>query len=108
MKSLDQKKELQHLIIEKAMKDMQFREQLLRNPGDTIEAELGFKLPSTLRLTVLEEKPDTFFLVLPHADAEGTDRELSEAELETVAGGYNVWSNDSDCFTCDKGGGCAY
>jgi hypothetical protein len=50
------------------------------------------KLPKNIRITVLEEKPDELFIVIPHKGG----AELSEAELESVAGGKGIcWKNPS-------------
>jgi hypothetical protein len=95
---MDQKQQIEQRLVEKAMKDEQFREQLRVSPKETIEAELGIKLPQALNIHVLEEKPDSVFLVLPADSPNLAEDELSEAELEGVAGG---WSGDTECGTCD-------
>jgi len=95
---MNQKKQLEQLIIEKAMKDELFREQLKSDPKETIERELGFKIPASLNLTVLEEDPQTVFLVLPDRGGSLLADELTEAELEGVAGG---WGGDTEGSSCD-------
>jgi len=95
---MDQKQQMEQRLVEKAMKDEQFREQLRVSPKETIEAELGIKLPQALNIHVLEEKPDSVFLILPNTSTNLSDGELSEAELESVSGG---WSGDTECGTCD-------
>jgi hypothetical protein len=90
---MNQKKQLEQMIIEKAIKDELFREQLKSDPKETIERELGFKIPDSINLTVLEEDPQTVFLVLPDSGGSRMADELTEAELEGVAGG---WSGDTD------------
>lgn len=93
---MDQKKELEQRLIEKATKDERFRKKLLSSPGIAIEQELGVKLPASLRINVLEENPGSIYLVIPfQTEAEQNDQ-LSESELETVAGGLNGWSADCD------------
>ncbi len=77
-------------LVAKAAADPVFRESLLTNPRLTIEAELArtvgeVKLPQSLEIKVVEDTPNKMHLVLP-ANREG-ERELSEAELETVSGG---------------------
>ncbi len=96
---MNQKQQLEHRLIEKAMKDEHFREQLKHSPHETIEAELGIKLPHSLHIKVLEETPESIYLVLPKLTGDELNGELSEAELETVAGG---WSGDTECGSCDQ------
>lgn len=81
------RKEAEQMIIEKAMKDKQFRDQLIRNTKETLEKNYGKKLPDACTLTVVEEKPGIFYLVLPTLPAAGMEHELSASELENVAGG---------------------
>ena len=60
-------------------------------------------MPEQIRVEVLEESPSTVYLVLPPPVA-GTGTELSDAELEAVAGG---WSNTADCGSCAESCSCA-
>ena len=55
-----------------------------------MEEELGTRLPEGVRVVAVEETSDTIYLVLPAtpmAGAEGV--ELSDRELESVAGGWD-------------------
>lgn len=95
---MNQKEQLEQRIIEKAMKDEQFREKLMASPNETIEQELGVKLPASLRINVLEEKPDNVYLVIPMTTREHADEELTEAELGNVVGGWgSAPSADTAC-----------
>lgn len=95
---MNQRKQLEQRIIEKAMKDEQFRAKLMTSPNETIEQELGVKLPASLRINVLEEKPNNVYLVIPMTANEYATEELTEAELANVAGGYNsAPSADNAC-----------
>jgi hypothetical protein len=82
------RRELEARLIEQASKDETFRRALVADPRGTLERELGVKVPEGFRLTVLEETPTRRYLVLPPA-ATGREGELSDAELEAVAGGGN-------------------
>ncbi len=76
------------------MKNEAFRKNLLENPKATIEDVTGIKLPEAFKLKVVEENPSTFYLVLPPKTKPETEDELSEAELEMVAGGYEGDTSD--------------
>lgn len=95
---MNQRQQLEQKLTEKAMKDISFRQQLIENPIASIEAETGIKIPDAMKIIVLEEDPQTVYLVLPCVPFNNIEIELSEAELETVAGGY-FWTVDS--CTCD-------
>jgi len=74
-------------LIVKAWKDPKFREQLLRNPKRVLEQYLGIKLPADLQIKILEETERQLYLVIPPNPDQMPDLELSDAELEMVAGG---------------------
>jgi hypothetical protein len=73
-------------LVDKAVKDAAFRRALTADPTGTLERELGVPLPAGFRLTVLEETPTHRYLVLPAAPT-GQPGELSDQDLEAVAGG---------------------
>jgi hypothetical protein len=88
--------ELQAQLIERASRDQAFRQELMANPKAVIARELGVPIPASVEIRVVEETPSSAYLVLPAAPVRA-GQELSEQELEAVAGGY--WS--ADCS-----GGC--
>jgi hypothetical protein len=78
-------------IIARAWKDPKFAEALRKDPTGVVTREMtaawpGAKMPAGLTIKVLEETPDTMYLVVPPRPR-GAD-ELSEAELLQVAGGH--------------------
>ena len=73
-------------IIEKSMKDSTFRQRLLADPRATIEKETGHPYPPGIRVKVVEEDPDVVVLAIPKVP-QAASGELSDAELEMVAGG---------------------
>ncbi len=64
------RRELERQLIARALRDEAFRQQLIADPRAALEAELArlqleIRLPETLRVKVLEEDPDTLYLILP-------------------------------------------
>jgi Nitrile hydratase, alpha chain len=87
-------------LIEKAWKDDAFRQALLTDPRGALERALGGKLRAGVQLKVVEETADTFYLVLPaNADQTATAGQLSDQQLEAVAGGF-VGSSPWDPRSC--------
>jgi hypothetical protein len=52
-------------LIARAWHDPTFKEKLLADPRPAMEEELDIRLPEDLQVTVLEETPDSLYLVLP-------------------------------------------
>ena len=86
---METRKQLEQRVIEKAMKNEEFRQQLLTSPKETLEREFGFKIPESFSINVLEEDSKTFYLLLPSKINPETADELTEADLEMVSGGWN-------------------
>jgi hypothetical protein len=75
-----------------------------------VERELGTRLPEEVRVVTVEETQDTIYLVLPSASPLGEGAELSDRELEAVAGGWSPTSGgrctfddmgDTACYSCN-------
>jgi hypothetical protein len=84
--------ELTTQLIARAWKDEAFKEELLRDPKGVLARELaqlqpGATLPADIQIQVVEETPSTRYLVLPAKPAIESGDELSEADLQSVAGG---------------------
>jgi hypothetical protein len=88
---MDQRKQFEQQLIEKAMKDTAFRQKLLNNPKEVIEAEFGRKIPESVQVNILEEDSQTVYLILPRVSDQNSEMELTETELNAVAGGA-PWS----------------
>ena len=79
---------VEQALIQKSLRDESFRRRLLEEPKATVEQELGQRLPAEVEVRVVEETPGTLYLVLPPVGA-GIGEELSEEQLDQVAGGYS-------------------
>jgi hypothetical protein len=83
---LETRKELEHQIILKSLEDDGFKQELMSNPKAALSRELGLQgLPDSLQINVVEETPNSIYVVLPAKPSK--DGELSDQELEAVAGG---------------------
>jgi hypothetical protein len=92
--------EMERRLIERSIEDESFRQRLLDDPKGTLEQELGRQLPEGVEVRVVEESTDTIYLVLPSASAVGEGGELSEEELDAVAGGGTSYILYVDGLTC--------
>ncbi len=72
-------------MLERADKDVAFRESVLRDPRSAIEAQVGQKLPPTCKVHVREADANTVYVYLGGSPEAG--HELLDGELEAVAGG---------------------
>lgn len=64
-------------------------------------------LPEEVQVVAVEESTDTIYLVLPSASPVGEDAELSDRDLEAVAGGWSLTTGRSTCND-DMGGTACY
>ena len=79
--------EVQRRLIQRSLDEEDFRRRLLDDHKATIEQELGARLAEGVEVRAVEETAETVYLVLPSASPLGGDVELSNQELEAVAGG---------------------
>ncbi len=73
---------LQDWIISIAMHDQHFREELMSNPKETLERELGISFPPNVEIEMHQDTPTTIHLVLPLQPKTGSLMEVSYAEIE--------------------------
>src|SRR5712691_10275965 len=75
--------EVQDLLAKFAVENPKYREALIRDPKSIIERQLNTSLGNT-QVKAIVETADTAYVVVPYLAGEG---ELSDADLEKVAGG---------------------
>jgi hypothetical protein len=75
--------QVQDLVGKFATENPRYRDALIKNPKDVIEKQLNTSLGS-INVKAVVDTADTAYVVIPHVAAEG---ELSDADLEKVAGG---------------------
>lgn len=84
------RRELEEKIVALAWKDEDFRRKFLADPKGQFEARLGQKLPANLKMTAHAEDENHLHFVIPAKPAGMDVGELSDADLEKVAGGVDV------------------
>ena len=75
--------EVQDLLIKFAAENPQYRQELLRNPKGLIERQFNTSL-GTVNVKAVADTADTVHVAVPYVAKSG---ELSDADLERVAGG---------------------
>jgi len=73
-------------VRERAVEDRSFRTELLAHPHQAIKDATGEVVPDSIRLQMVDQSAAHITVVLPPM-AEESDDELSEQQLEAVAGG---------------------
>ena len=96
MQHSDKERKALQAILDRAAIDRAFRDRLLNDPRDAIFEAFGVMIPATFRIRFVEREPGVDALVvLP--DLVSPSGELSDDQLETVAGGVDEtgeWAED--------------
>ncbi|MGK7877173.1 MAG: NHLP leader peptide family RiPP precursor [Xenococcaceae cyanobacterium] len=82
---IKQRSAISSSIISRAWEDDNFKAELLSNPKGAITSEFDAGFPENVEIQVLEETANKIYVVLPQKPT--VEGELSDAELEAVAGG---------------------
>ena len=80
--STPSRQELEAQLIARAWQDEAFKRELLSDPRAAIARVTGSSLPPGLEVKVVEETPNTVYVVIPL-----NTTELSDEQLEAAAGG---------------------
>ncbi len=87
---IDKRLERERQVLSRVLSDPETRTALLERPRATLESIYGVEFPDNTDVRVLEEGIGSHYVVLP-PEALGTGGgELSDAQLETVAGGWFI------------------
>jgi len=90
-------------VVEKAQVDPSFREKLKNNPKETLAAEAGEMIPEFIRIAIVDQNDTDIVITLPKVQND----ELSDADLEQVAGGKMPTSTEATCNVVFAGLGVA-
>ena len=91
------REQMERRLVQRSLQDDDFRRMLLEDPKAAVEQELGTRLPEDVRVVAVEETAQTIYLVLPSASPLGGGVELSDQELEAVAGGWDAQTAGLTC-----------
>ena len=99
--------EINDIIAGFAMSNPEYKRALMADPKKILGRQMNQELPDFIKVKVVQDTADTIHLVLPHVPSEG--EELSDADLETVAGGkLDTNTENQNRYTCnDTTGGIA-
>jgi hypothetical protein len=82
--------EIQDLLMKFSKSNPKYREALLKNPKLVVEGQMAGKIPDGITVKAMEETPNTIYVIVPYVPKPGA--ELSDRELEAVAGGKGLGS----------------
>jgi hypothetical protein len=82
--------EREQQVLTKVLNDPDARAALREKPKATLESIYGVQLPDGTDIRVLEEQIGSHYVVLPPEGLGVGGGELSDAQLETVAGGWFI------------------
>lgn len=101
MAGASERSKLNDELVQKALKDDNFRKQLFSNPKATIEKEYGVKLPPDTQVHVHAENPHSLHVVLPFAPSAGAPLSASEVSGAADCSGWSSFALCTlECTQC--------
>lgn len=82
------RRQLETALVEKCWKDPEFKKEMVSDPKGMFERHTGRKLPEQVKIFIHEEDANTLHLSIPPAPS--NLRQLSDEDLERVAGGTDI------------------
>lgn len=92
-------------VLDRALADPDFRTKLVASPHGSLSELYGVTIPENADVKVFEEADDSHYVVIP-PDMSSISQELTDEQLEAVAGGWFVqlmWT--TFCVGSGKPGG---
>ena len=80
--------EMQDLLMKFSLESPKYRDALIADPRNIVEKQFAIEVPEHITVKAVQETADTIYVVVPHAVEQGA--ELSDADLEAVAGGHSI------------------
>jgi hypothetical protein len=76
-------------VLDRALADPDFRRELVESPHRSLSALYGVTIPESADVQVFEETDDSHYVVIP-PDMSSISEELTDEQLEAVAGGWFI------------------
>jgi hypothetical protein len=89
-------------VYERAWQDGAFKKRLMTEPRQAFVEATGVTPPASFKLIAHEDTPQVLNVVIPYATGQG---ELSDADLENVAGGKGSSCNSTTATVAETAGG---
>jgi hypothetical protein len=87
---IDKRMERERQVLAKVLAEPEARTALRERPRATLESIYGVEFPADAEIRVLEEGVGSHYVVLPPEGLGAGGGELTDAQLETVAGGWFI------------------
>ncbi len=86
---IERRMERERRVLDQALADPDFRARLVESPHRSLSELYGVTIPESADVQVFEESADSHYVVIP-PDMSALSEELTEEQLEAVAGGWFV------------------